>query len=1104
MRQGLLTATLMAIVLLLQGVVLASEAPRGRRATNLAAADPNPLSVAEPEPGDYSGAVDSPIPLGNAATRYLAPGVAVGNTYHDQQHNGTIGRMIDRGWDATSNLVVHFSWIDLPGPLFLYRGYGYSSYHTVGDSIIAEAHIQPSDHYAGYVNLAVDGSNAAIVGGHEHSGDGQYVPQFYYDFCPAFGCFANFPNNRVPDSVMLYEANPSVDFVIWPHIRYHEIPGNDPVLHVFAQESMPEAADPQGLYYYRRVGDIMTGSWDYPPYVVDTTFNVAQDVAASKTGGKMALVWNANRCPDLSVCDTCSDNTGSIADYSRQLDNDIYYQVSYDYGASFEPRFNLTKNQSGVAGYRPYTDLSALITSDDALHIAWSGRVWDGQSGAIQACSMFHWDENLGFYPDGRGRIAKVADLEWEQTLCNGGAWQMNGSKISISECNGKLYYLWVQFNDIPAGVEDDCAQRGLDGTEFVGSGNGELYVSVSSDWGNTWDPSRNLTNTRTPGCDPAGAGERCYSEHWPSMAEFGSDHPHGASVSVVDPSGSYADNWYLDVQYVDDQDAGSIVKAEGSWTLNDMRWFRLACVDPVQAARLSVEPDNLGDAILIASGEQLDTILTLTNYGNTELNYTLSIAEITGPEGWLTTSGLESASLPPGPDSAITGTVHLNTGGIVTSDAELNGYLIFDGNFEGSPCSVEVECWVYDGSLPMCDTIYVDDGSKAHALALILGDDGNMGDRGRGTVNLDYFNYGDCDVFLPGEEDSYPGDASVYLYDGSPVICWEEGGTPVCEASIFDRSSFEGGFLPVAHTSEDTAPDWLPPLAGYWVGDFFTSTLSTRDSSIQIDCCTFAPDSPINPNWMVQAKRYTNLTGSDLTGLAIGEVIDWDIPSDSANWNNSGFDASRRLIYQIGSEFDQDEECQDNNLRYGGLAVVRQHDGYNWSDFGYGMYTMDNSTQIYPFEGLNDDSLWKYMEQNSGFLISDSADADLHSVATYQWNYALEADRELLVYTCLVTEKDGLAAFEAACDECLAYVDAIFVFPPPDCLLRGDIDHSGDGPNIADLVYLVSYMFSAGPEPPCMAAADVNGDEAGPDISDLVYLVSYMFSGGPPPVPCW
>lgn len=70
-------------------------------------------------------------------------------------------------------------------------------------------------------------------------------------------------------------------------------------------------------------------------------------------------------------------------------------------------------------------------------------------------------------------------------------------------------------------------------------------------------------------------------------------------------------------------------------------------------------------------------------------------------------------------------------------------------------------------------------------------------------------------------------------------------------------------------------------------------------------------------------------------------------------------------------------------------------------------------------------------------------------------------------------------------------------------CIIRADIDHNGSGPDIADLVYLVNYMFNGGAEPPCMEEADVDGSGTGPDIADLVYLVNYMFNGGPPPVPC-
>jgi hypothetical protein len=64
-----------------------------------------------------------------------------------------------------------------------------------------------------------------------------------------------------------------------------------------------------------------------------------------------------------------------------------------------------------------------------------------------------------------------------------------------------------------------------------------------------------------------------------------------------------------------------------------------------------------------------------------------------------------------------------------------------------------------------------------------------------------------------------------------------------------------------------------------------------------------------------------------------------------------------------------------------------------------------------------------------------------------------------------------------------------------------GDVDGDGDPLiTIADLVYLVDYMFNQGPPPPVEAAADMDGS-GGIDIADLVYLVDYMFNDGPPPV---
>jgi hypothetical protein len=62
----------------------------------------------------------------------------------------------------------------------------------------------------------------------------------------------------------------------------------------------------------------------------------------------------------------------------------------------------------------------------------------------------------------------------------------------------------------------------------------------------------------------------------------------------------------------------------------------------------------------------------------------------------------------------------------------------------------------------------------------------------------------------------------------------------------------------------------------------------------------------------------------------------------------------------------------------------------------------------------------------------------------------------------------------------------------------RGDAN--GDGViNIADVVYLINYLFTGGSAPNPMDAGDANCDGT-VNIADVVYLINYLFSGGPPP----
>jgi hypothetical protein len=474
---------------------------------------------------------------------------------------------------------------------------------------------------------------------------------------------------------------------IWPRFQYVEH-AHDTVLHVIALKYHSVVDSPKTLCYFRRVGpgtDTLR-AWDFPPYIVDTCYVLGHDIAAADD--RVALVWIANRpCPG-DMCDSCS---GYGCHQFPLRDNDIYYQISTDMGATFQPRANLTKNVDGEDGYRPYTDLSALMDSKKDLHIVWNARVWPadanqgGQAGLLRG-RMFHWSEDVPY-------IRTVHRFEWDQTICNGGAWQLNAAKMSVSECDGKLFVLFVQYNDYLMGIMDDCADSAYPGFP-VGAANGELYLSISNDWGMTWDRARNLTYSYSPHCDSlGGVAGPCYNENWPSMSRFGTNHTGDFSgVPVVVPDGAIDPQvWYLDVQYVLDWMPGGAVYGEGLWGEADVRWFRLPCVEPLLQPQLVLSPAAIGPPTMTQPGVQLDTSLIVENPGNAILNYNLVVEEDTGPSGWLSASTF-MGSVAPGLNDTDSISVYLNHLGVATQAATLTGRLIFVSNAPTSPDTVLVE----------------------------------------------------------------------------------------------------------------------------------------------------------------------------------------------------------------------------------------------------------------------------------------------------------------------------------------------------------------------------------------------------------------------------
>jgi hypothetical protein len=66
-----------------------------------------------------------------------------------------------------------------------------------------------------------------------------------------------------------------------------------------------------------------------------------------------------------------------------------------------------------------------------------------------------------------------------------------------------------------------------------------------------------------------------------------------------------------------------------------------------------------------------------------------------------------------------------------------------------------------------------------------------------------------------------------------------------------------------------------------------------------------------------------------------------------------------------------------------------------------------------------------------------------------------------------------------------------------------GDVDGSGNI-NIADIVYMVNYIFKHGSPPQDASGGDVDCDLS-VTIADVVYFINYIFRGGPQPCfECW
>jgi hypothetical protein len=1153
-----LLSCLLSVILAV--TVLAAESPDE-------AGNKPPVNKSDIRPfrGTEYGTITSPggempqQPLGSAVPSepLTGPGEKVGDTWYDYQRNGSMRRMvvgdtitIGKG-DLT--LFVSGSYMDLPGPVMQRRKDWFWMYDCFYGTH-CDVEIQTDDEYAGYTTTLITGDARAIVVGHNRINPNPlYQTHVYWQNLPGECNFIH--ECRVPDGIAdSCEYTPTSGYgeSVWPAAAWQE--GADTVLHVLAVEAELGVNDPMALMYFRAVNPELSCVWD-PPICLDVVYTLGYDVDATNDG-RVILAWTAPLpCKGANPCGSKDPypQSGCECRQNFQWDNDEYYTISEDYGATWQPRVNVTKHTdwcetdtTELRPYRPYTDVSVLFDSQNKWHIVWSARSWpgdancgDGNDAGLLSNRIFHYSQDLA--PYGIQGIRTVHNAEWDQQVCNGGAWSLNACKQTVSECNGKLYVLFTQFNDGPAGIFDDCAHANNPGYP-TGAANGELYVCVSNDWGVSWDKARDITNTRQRWikqipCDYVGGpGGPCPSEHWSSMRRFGTNYVGSFPNNKVIPVGGSDNGWFLDVQYTDDPSAGGSVQGEG-WMQNaDVKWIRLACVDPITCPAISLSPPEIGYPCWTKHGVQKDVDVDVENSGNATLNYTLTKTELTGPGGWLTYSSFDG-SVPSGLGNVETGTVHINTGGMVNNPGTivyLKGHLDFNVT---DPCaadaSLKIECWVTDTLIePIWDTVFTVCAGDT-VLGLTVANTGNFGNMGKDSVTMDYTKWGGDTC----------ANASTYLYDGSPVVGYIKGGSDtLCNFSIFNETPVhENGFVPFGDYTPTT------DMGEYEV--FESGPFVTHDSQVVVEKVWYAPKMTSGScSFVIECIKVYGRIGS-VSGLRVGEAIDWDIPSDAGVDNSSGFDYTLKLIYQQGAEYDtvNDQECE-NDRRFGGINFLEgYHNDLLYKTDPYGAYTRDNATYVYPASGFVAEELYTNMSM-SGYSPYTSSDpdseyVDLHTVMTFDTGLTVSPTEVYKFYVGIITHWNGnLASLLAELDEAIQWyndhikptvVGACCVGAscnvttealctdgggeyqgdwtdcdpnPCSCCnhdgIRGDVNMSTSGPNVADVTRLVSYIKNIEPTLPCFEEADVNATGT-VNVSDVVYLAAYIKGIGPAPLAC-
>jgi M6 family metalloprotease-like protein len=496
--------------------------------------------------------------------------------------------------------------------------------------------------------------------------------------------------------------------------------------------------------------------------------------------------------------------------------------------------------------------------------------------------------------------------------------------------------------------------------------------------------------------------------------------------------------------------------------------------------ASMGASPEGFYYPFHTSPGVLAETSFTAINGGNIQTEYEVAVEYTDGPGGWLTVLPTDGV-LKPGSDSAQTFSLQA-VGPTEEAYCHANVNISYDDHRKGpQTLVVGVDLYNFIDFYTPEDVRIRTDSNRLNVS----------------QVRIAHNDYGSKATYF-----NSPGGAVDMLYDGSLVI---STGPDDNNYMIFFEDSYHPAEAPankllyaLSATDYDSTTYVNPDLSGY---RYATGKGTTHDSTIAFTVEYFAPSHPDSAGFYIM--HYVAYGGPSLSGESsefhVGFIADFDVPDDWGGVSNeSGYDASRNLIYQQGQP---DGSPIGSDTRYAGLAYFGDYNG-GAGEFNPGGVTIDNSEWIWQTGNFVQSDLHDLLATQSGWDLNDPTSdyTDLTTILVIGQGMSIAPGDTIDFIVILALSNDGqvksLADLQQTVDKGRAFALAHVV--EGDMFVCGDADASIDV-DIDDVVYLINYIFSGGPEPVPYESGDADCS-FDVDIDDVVYLIAYIFSGGNAP----